>query len=514
MNKHSNLQKTICNLCQSNSSESTEHLFTCPALISEQNSLREHVDTVFKRWSIPYSSLGHLPGSTTKQQWMTMLQSKLSTNKQRNLTLSGEKISQLTHDYWHANRLNRHRSFPHFWKCVNKALTRYNCKCQGRHRCELRNCWATPPSLITLLQKLFSLEVEGMGDVLHHSRDLKEWYSPYESDVPFGAKHDFFKQSLEGKNTYINPPFNTYEGKENLIEKVIKKIADSLQSDKPTRVILLVPVFQGQHGHLYETQAKKSRFLEIATFPQGSFSFVAPEQYYINNNFQPGVFTEKVGLYLCANKLSLQIDPVDWNLVTQELLYWSKMNTKSLPNFRQLTQEKFQERVTLSHSPRSFSQFNSAQFKPSNNFFHSYDFTLPPQHDVETAKKYITDPNHAKLLSRINQHNRLAGTLGILPNHLIQLLRLTNRESLDNITEELRFTTFWATYDLWNRRQSLYRIYRNTLPDALKVSNKEKKRTNLGKRKRRTKKSILDDCKNPFHYLLLRNPNKKPTQGT
>jgi hypothetical protein len=133
---------------------------------------------------------------------------------------------------------------------------------------------------------------------------------------------------------------------------------------------------------------------------------------------------------------------------------------------------------------------------------------------VETTKKYITDPNHAKLLSRINQHNRLAGTLGILPNHLIQLLRLTNRESLDNITEELRFTTFWATYDLWNRRQSLYRIYRNTLPDTLKVSNKEKKRKNLGKRKRRTKMSILDDCKNPFHYLLLRNPNKKPTQGT
>jgi len=271
---------------------------------------------------------------------------KLAKNEQRNLSLSGEKICQLTQDYWHANKLNRHRNFPHFWKCVNKALTRYNCKCQGRHECELRNCWATPPSLITLLQRLFYLEVEGMADALHHSNDLKEWYSPYESDTPFGAKHDFFKQPIEGKNTYINPPFNTYEGKENLIEKVIKKIADSIRSDKPTRVILLIPVFKGQHGHLYETQAKKSRFLEIATFPQGSFSFVAPEQYHTHNNFQPGVFPEKVGLYLCANKTSLQVDPVDWSLVTQELLHWSNMNTKAPPIFRQMTQDKFQERVT------------------------------------------------------------------------------------------------------------------------------------------------------------------------
>ena len=102
-----------------------------------------------------------------------------------------------------------------------------NCSCNGRHSCELRNCWTTPPSLIALLQKHFSLEVEGMGDVLHHSCHLQEWYSRYQEDQVFGAKHDFFKQDLSGKNTYINPPFNTFEDNQNLIEKVVSKISDS-----------------------------------------------------------------------------------------------------------------------------------------------------------------------------------------------------------------------------------------------------------------------------------------------
>src|SRR5580698_8525477 len=142
------------------------------------------------------------------------------------------------------------------------------------------------PSQLTT--KHFCLKVEGMADVLHHSSNLKEWFSLYPEDKLFGAKHDFFKQDLTGKNMYVNPPFNTFENKQNLIEKVIMKVSDSLRSNLPTRVVLLVPIFDEEVGHLYETQARKSRFLEIATFPKSSFSFVAPEHYHIHNNFQPG----------------------------------------------------------------------------------------------------------------------------------------------------------------------------------------------------------------------------------
>jgi ribonuclease HI len=506
-------QKTLCNLCQSNAAETTEHLFSCPALREEQNAVREEMDGVFKKWSIPYSALGHLPGLSVKSQWINMLQKKLSINK-KSLTLSGEKMQQLVEDYWTANRNNRHKAFPHFWKCINQVLKRYKCSCNNRHSCELRNCWATPPSLIALLQKHFCLEVEGMADALHHSCHLKEWYSLYQEDKSFGAKHDFFQQELAGKNTYINPPFNTFEGNQNLIEKVIMKVSDSLRSNLPTRTILLIPIFEGKIGHLYETQARQSRFLEIATFPKGSFSFVAPEHYHIHNNFCPGFFSEKVGLYLCANKASLQIDPIDWDAMSRDLMTWSQENTKSPPTPNPITRQKFAQRMIPSHSARCFNTQSNLIFKPSNNFFHYYDFSFSPANETNSMKTFVRNSEHLELLSRMNQHDRLAGSLGILPNHLIKLLRLVTPEDSTKITSDLRLTIFWSTYRIWTKRQSLNRTYWNILPECCKTQVKPKKVDTLRKkRKRRTKKLALEDCKNPFHYLLLKN-NMQPIQGT
>jgi len=203
VHSHSNdTPKTLCCLCQGNAPETAEHLFTCPALQEEHNTLRERTDSIFKKWSIPYSALGRLPNLSIKSHWVNILQKKLSKNP-KSLTLSGEKMQQLVEEYWKANKNNRHKAFAHFWKSVNGSLRRYKCNCNRRHSCELKNCWATPPSLLNLLQKHFCLEVEGMADVLHHSCNLKEWYSLYPEDKVFGAKHDFFNQDLTGKNTAL-----------------------------------------------------------------------------------------------------------------------------------------------------------------------------------------------------------------------------------------------------------------------------------------------------------------------
>ena len=184
------------------------------------------------------------------------------------------------------------------------------------------------------------------------------------------------------------------------------------------------PIFGGEVGHLYETQARNSRFLEIATFPKNSFSFVAPEHYHIHNNFQPGFFAGEVGLYLCANKASLQIDPIHWDDLIRELVAWSHMNTKHPPLVNNLTCQKFAQRIIPTHAGRSFSTRVNPTFMPSSNFFHYYDFTFPPEDETHSMKAYVHDAKHLELLTRTNQHDRLAGALGVLPNHLIQLLRL------------------------------------------------------------------------------------------
>src|SRR6202044_2547021 len=82
----------------------SEHLFTCPTLREEHNTLRERTDRIFKKWSIPYCALGHLPNFCIKSHWISILQKKLSKN-QKSLTLSGEKMQQLVEDYWKANKI-------------------------------------------------------------------------------------------------------------------------------------------------------------------------------------------------------------------------------------------------------------------------------------------------------------------------------------------------------------------------------------------------------------------------
>src|SRR5271156_1666557 len=109
VHSHSNDQMIKCNLCQGRTSETTEHIFLCPAMREEQNLLRERIDETFRKWSLPYCSLGNPPGYSMKTQWMQILQRKLSA-KRKSLTLSGEKMQQLVEDYWAANKNNRHKA--------------------------------------------------------------------------------------------------------------------------------------------------------------------------------------------------------------------------------------------------------------------------------------------------------------------------------------------------------------------------------------------------------------------
>jgi hypothetical protein len=154
---------------------------------------------------------------------------------------------------------------------------------------------------------------------------------------------------LSGRNTYINTPFNNLGTQENAISRIIKKIADDLKADKPTRAVLLIPIFEGMDGHRYETQARKAKFLEIGTFPVGSFCFVAPEAFSIGDDFTPGPFQGKVGLYLAVNKFSLKIDPIDWDTLTSDIKMWSQTACRNPVTICLSTIEKFKQRVPLGY---------------------------------------------------------------------------------------------------------------------------------------------------------------------
>jgi len=104
--------------------------------------------------------------------------------------------------------------------------------------------------------------------------------------------------------------------------------------------------------------------------------------------------------------------------------------------------QKFEQRIIPAHSSRSFNTRNNLTFRPSNNFFHYYEFNFPPESETNTMKTLVRNPEDLNLLSRLNQHDRLAGTLGILPNHLIQLVRSSDSKNVKKILDDLRLTTF------------------------------------------------------------------------
>jgi hypothetical protein len=326
-----------------------------------------------------------------------------------------------------------------------------------------------------------------MADALHHFSELRVWYSPFESDKNFGAKHNFFAQNLEGKNTYVHPTF--HDG--HLLEKIIDKIVGSLRTDKPTRVILLIPI-----ATVHGKDTKDSRLIEIATFH--SFPYVSPDSY--RTKRPPSYCSEKVGLFLATNRASLKLDPIDWGNVVEEIMAWSIHNSAHVA-ICNTSKEKFQQRILPSYSPRAFSCKDRATFNLSSNFYHFYDFEFEPKNEITTMAKFVPDVTHLNLLSKANQHDRFAGCLGILPNQIIQFIQITNPLNKDRILEDIRFTTFFATYAIWKKRQELCHTFRNdAIPEAWRLERKRDQKV-LGKHPRKSKKLAFENCKNPFHYL-------------
>ena len=133
------------------------------------------------------------------------------------------------------------------------------------------------------------------------------------------------------------------------------------------------------------------------------------------------------------------------------------------------TVEKFKQRVPLPYRPRVPSFPCHTQYYTSSNIYHYYDFSIKRRNEFEHLKKYIKDGNHLRLLNRMNSHDRFAAVLGILPNQLVRLVRETKPEDKDVILKDLRLTSFWHGYRVWQQRMYLNGEYwRDKVPTCFK----------------------------------------------
>ena len=144
--KFLNPEKMSCNLCQTNQIEDVHHVFTCPALSSRHNNLRNAMDDTLKKWNLPYCNVGQLPEMNIKELWFRTLKPTFTEHYvyHPSLRLTESYLWQLIDDYWQGNKGNRHKSLQDLRQKLQLAIKRYNCHCIGRHSCQLQECWTLP----------------------------------------------------------------------------------------------------------------------------------------------------------------------------------------------------------------------------------------------------------------------------------------------------------------------------------------------------------------------------------
>src|SRR5690349_16404495 len=96
-----------------------------------------------------------------------------------NVMCNSRVLRDLVEGFIKTNYSSRFLSFDECTRLVTQRLALAECTCVGSHSAAMRNCWLTPPSLLTVLVKFLGLTVDGMVDCLHRHSYLPHWHSPF-----------------------------------------------------------------------------------------------------------------------------------------------------------------------------------------------------------------------------------------------------------------------------------------------------------------------------------------------
>jgi hypothetical protein len=204
---------------------------------------------------------------------------------------------------------------------------------------------------------------------------------------------------------------------------------------------------------------------------------------------------ESYSIILAANQESMLVDPIQWDNFKKVLLLWAEENSLNL-TIPDLTDNLFNERIHLTHPPRAKCKTSSS---PST-VYHFFDPSSSPKLETNHLLAHGIPIDDAKLIAKINRHNRSLSMIGILPNQLRHLLKQVNQN--DNGFEELSKELFWKGYGIWNtRKRFISNFWKKIAPAEWKLhgERKKSKKDNKEKKSKSVKKEY--QCHNPFHFL-------------
>ena len=263
-------------------------------------------------------------------------------------------------------------------------------------------------------------------------------------------------------------------------------------SQRPTRVLLICPTPSP------EILAHRT-FLEIANIPIGLPLLMSEKA--SANHF---LAAESFSVILAINRESMLIDPIDWFELKSALLDWAEKRCPTL-KIPVTTDNLFRERTFPSHKPRVI---GNPSLLSKSGVFNFFDPELrPPQNGINYLISCGIPVQYAKVINKVNNHNRSLSMIGILPNQLRTMLKQTNVDS-DTAFEAISKELFWQGYTLWKiRKRMMSSFWKNIAPEHWKLH---------GNRKRERKRhdhTIAEKCTSPFHFLIKHSDisHKRPT---
>src|SRR6185503_15460888 len=179
-----------------------------------------------------------------------------------------------------------------------------------------------------------------------------------------------------------------------------------IQSKRPTRILLVGPSNQ--------EILSSPLFLEVASSYVG-IPLINPGDAQATQQRADCSFS----ITLAINKESMLIDPIDWSLLKHELGEWS---LRFCPNLviTVHTDRLFTERTMRSHAPRA----TPSSLAQSQSVYQFFDPERPALSDINHLLSSGIPIDYAKLINKVDVHDRNLSLLGILPNQLRTLLKL------------------------------------------------------------------------------------------
>ena len=134
-----------------------EHYLECKALESSHREMEW-------KFHVSLQDIGIImPVTVDSVDWIVQrfMRESLIIEKRRGWGLSDRHLRILVRRY-----IDKHwpckPSIPEFITRTTRLVEEVKCDCMGTHKCELKNCWSTPPELLTILTQEFNLQVEGV----------------------------------------------------------------------------------------------------------------------------------------------------------------------------------------------------------------------------------------------------------------------------------------------------------------------------------------------------------------